>query len=354
MTIHLATGDVLRVVRSMANDSLDGLLADAPYGRRILNNKWDCGVPSVETWRELHRVLKPGAPALVFGGPNTHHRLMTNMEDAGFELRDCLGWLYGRGFPSSQNISKAIAKMSTKQTAAVNGDGMATRTSEQARPWDGYGTRLKPAWEPIVLAQKPRQGSFAENALEFGVGGLNLKDCWVAAVDKTKFPVGDYGDRGLYGVGQVRQGDVRPDARFPANVLLTHHPDCGNAEGRCHPDCPVGLLDQQAGTQVSRFFYAGRASAKERNLGLGEGETNDHPCVKPVELCSYLARLLLPPERDTPRKILVPFSGSGSEMIGAMLAGWDAVYGIEIDAHYVDIAKKRIRYWREGHGKNHG
>jgi site-specific DNA-methyltransferase (adenine-specific) len=231
---------------------------------------------------------------------------MINIEDAGFELWDCLMWLHG----------------------------------------NGHGTHLKPAWEPIVLAQKPRDGTYADNIRIWGVGGLNIANCMLSGRDKAKFPVGDYANPGMYGVGGHRDGDANPDARFPANVLLTHHPECEEVANGCHPDCPIGLLNEQAGQEASRFYYCGRASAKERHLGL-DGEKNDHPCVKPLGLCEYLARLLLPLDQGRRGTLVIPYAGTGSEMIGAMLAGWADIRGIEINPHYADIAKKRIRYWRE-------
>ena len=166
MAVLLATGDVRTVFVLMDSNSGDAGLSDTPYGKRILNHRWDYAVPSVDVWQEMCRVLKPGAPLLAFGGRDTHHRLMCNIEDAGFELCDCLMWLHG----------------------------------------NGYGTRLKPAWEPIVLAHKPRDGTYANNISTWGVGGLNIANCMLPGRDKAKFPVGDYANR-----RDVRRG--RPPRR---------------------------------------------------------------------------------------------------------------------------------------------
>lgn len=306
--------------------------------------------------------------------------------------------------------------------------------------FNGYGTALKPAHEPIILAMKPTEGTFAENALAHGVAGLNVDggritfrsdaDRWKPEHHRSStspHPMEWGSDNG------GRESDPGT-GRWPANVLLSHHEDCrevteasrewdhvnggpvlkvGEPTWECHPECPVRMLDEQSGERgggfgvsggdpdgaiygkgfprgdrrvvgfgdsggASRFFYTAKASRSEREAGLEgfearsgrpaggrasgrsiiDGEwretgsaprpaRNVHPTVKPLALCEYLARLILPPKRDTPRRLLVPFSGSGSEMIGALLAGWDEVVGIEMEPEYVAIAEARLAYWTQ-------
>lgn len=332
MTIRLTVGKVCKVVRLIATNSLDGGLCDPPYGLNLLGKDWDKAVPPVEDWDEIHRVLKPGAYLLAFGGSRTHDILVGSLRRVGFEIRDSLAWLHSNGFLGGQDISKAV----NRRLGEAENDA-------DAKSWDGYGTRLKPAWEPIILAQKSLDGNYVDNALTWGVGGMNLGDCMIPASDKPRFPNGEYVNPGLFGVGAHRDGDRHPDARFPSNVLMTHHPDCHGDQ--CYPDCPIRLLNEQAGAEVSRFYYCSRATTKERNLGL-DAEVNNHPCVKPLQVCEYLAKLILPPDQGKPRTILVPYAGSGSEMVGSLLAGWDGIYGIELDPQYVEIAKQRVLYWK--------
>jgi DNA modification methylase len=301
-------GDVIEQLKQYPGNYFDASFADPPYGLSFMGAKWDHGVPSVEVWEELYRVLKPGASILMFGGTRTHHRQTCAIEAAGFEIRDTLMWLYGSGFPKSQKFAN-------------------DKTLER---WQGYGMALKPAYEPCTLAMKPNDGTFANNARDRGVAGLNIDGC-------------------------------RVGERWPANLIL-----------------------QEATIQEewARYFYASKVSKREREAGLSrfgkkkhgqsggaqqaikEGQNykegqeiglnkvkevaNNHPCLKPIDLCRYLAHLLLPPaQKGKTRKLFVPFSGSGSEMIGALLAGWDQVTGIEIDSRYTKIAKARIEHWTE-------
>ena len=396
-------GDVMEVARTLDEASFDACLCDPPYGLSFMGKRWDHGVPSSEVWAEVLRVLKPGAMLLAFGGTRTHHRLMVAIEDAGFEIRDCLMWLYGSGFPKSHDISKAIDKAAGMEREAgriliqdaERGRGATPNTPENstcaecgrpsrghdycrcprdggpatpaARFWSGYGTALKPSWEPIVLAMKPCRGTFAQNALKHGVAGLNVDGGRIPVVD-SEYARNHSGDRGHAG---TRDGgastDLRPgggsasDAgRWPANVLLD--------------DEAAAMLDEQSGERTSganptrrgsdkfrnnygdftgqaecvahrgadsggasRFFYTAKVGTAER------GDGNNHPTLKPVDLTAYLAKLILPPERDTPRRLLVPFCGSGSEIIGALRAGWDEATGIEIEPEYAEIAENRIR-----------
>jgi DNA modification methylase len=361
-----------------------------------MGKDWDHGVPSAAVWREVLRVLKPGAPMLAFGGTRTHHRLMCAIEDAGFEIRDCLMWLYGSGFPKSYDISKGIdARAGAERPIAGRnpayrpneyvwnqGGGKTAMRPEfktasatpEAERWNGYGTALKPAWEPIVLAMAPTDGTFAQNALEHDVAGLNIDGCRIEgkppSVPQPTFKTG----RNLFGTGEGRNGEMSHAAgRWPANLIL----DEGAA----------ALLDEQSGVSgggkfragiernraryfgevgsfggtanapdtygdsggASRFFYTAKASRRERNEGLeyiaiDDAEAhaqNTHPCVKPLSLTTYLARLILPPS-GRQRRCLIPFCGSGSEVIGAQQAGFEYALGIDLNPEYVRIARARL------------
>jgi site-specific DNA-methyltransferase (adenine-specific) len=160
---------------------------------------------------------------------------------------------------------------------------------------------------------------------------LNLADCRIPGTGKAVFPHGTYTSQGLFKLGSKRfDEDLHPESRYPTNVILDEE--------------AARLLDEQE-TGASRFYYCSRASTAEKNEGLPLGTANGHPCAKPLRLCQYLATLILPPARETPRRLLVPFCGSGSEIIGALLAGWDEVVGIETNTAYIDIAEYRIRHW---------
>ena len=358
-------GDVLDLCAEIEDDYFDAVFCDPPYGLSFMGRKWDHGVPSAEVWKEIMRVVKPGGHIMAFGGTRTYHRLAVNIEDAGWEIRDSLMWLYGSGFPKSHNISKALDKKAGAErevvgakkltgTAAIKGNtGRATVAVEQsgssagakktieitvpateaAKRFDGYGTALKPAYEPIVLAMKPRGKSFADCALEHGVAGLNIDGGRIGTEENTTRP---NGSTAIWGENmETDDGGGHDQGRFPANLILD--------------EAAGDRLDEQAGDEKSRFFYTAKASKAEREAGLESdgGRANKHPCVKPLDLCRYFATLLLPPEREDSRKILVPFSGSGSEMIGCLAAGWDFVVGMELEEKYCEIAEKRIEYWQD-------
>lgn len=390
-TIH--NGDALETMRGMEAASFDAVLCDPPYGISFMGRAWDHGVPSSEVWAEVLRVLKPGAFLLAFGGTRTFHRLTCAIEDAGFEIRDCVSWVYGSGFPKSMDISKALDK--------AEGGGARAETeaeTDAARTWNGYGTALKPAWEPCIVAMKPLDGTFAENALRHGVAGLNIEagrirvdasDDIHAKNPHTKGGFG-HGDAQVYGESQGAPAYNPAQGRWPANLILDEisaammpevgaapgtyeTSDRGDADARCYDGGWSGKIrngHKSPRGSASRFFYCAKASRRERDAGLegfgkkalnwssgeanpgsfqGEGTDrtakNFHPCLKPLDLNRYLASLILPPKRDTPRRILVPFSGSGSEMIGALLAGWDEVLGIEREGEYVAIAHARMVHW---------
>jgi site-specific DNA-methyltransferase (adenine-specific) len=362
----LAHGEVVEVLRAFEDNSFDALTCDPPYGLGFMNKKWDYDVPSVETWAECLRVLKPGAPLLAFGGSRTYHRMACGIEDAGFELRDCLMWLYGTGFPKSLNLQ---------------GD------------WDGYGTALKPGHEPIALARKPLDGTMSENVARWGVGGLAIDACRIGTgEDKTPAPRARGTSVPWFTTAGANLGGDDSKGRWPGNVLLDEEAaalldaEVGHLKGgtavrsrssgnTCHTDTPRGPLpDLGYGDSggPSRFFYCTKVNTKEREAGCeglplrsageitdredgsdglnspraGAGRTggarNNHPTLKPIALTTWLAKLICPPN---PGVILVPFAGAGSEMIGAVKAGWPMVFGIEREAEYIEIAHARLKHW---------
>ena len=383
MKIRFRQSDVLNAARRMEDNTFHGGLSDCPYGlttiasrygkpnakpprsnrgrdgafgrltRGFMNQQWDSEVPSVEVWRELLRVCRPGAMFLSFGHPRTFHRLICNMEDAGWEIRDVIAWIYGSGFPKthhdiSQDIDKYLGatrrivghrKHTAKFKKANNGGfndpsrkcyPITAPATWQAKQWAGHGISLKPAWEPILVAMKPRDGSYAHNALTWGVAGMNIEASRLPYQNGENPTVAGRGRHGRgKGYGSKPQGDtltVNPNGRLPSNLLL----------------------DEEAASFLgppARFFYCAKASKREKEAGLGT--SNSNPCIKPLDLCRYLARLILPPDQDDPRRLIVPYSGTGSEMIGAMLAGWDEVTGIEQHPGYISEAQGHIRYWHQ-------
>lgn len=416
----IAHGDVLECLRDLPDNEFDALLCDPPYGFSFMGKKWDYDVPSVDMWREAYRVLKPGAPLLAFGGARTFHRIAIGIEDAGFELRDCLMWLYGKGFPKSQNIGLAIDKaagamrqvvgtrtltgnaaISTKEKGGTYGVQVGSVPAKEvavtaaatplAQQWDGYGTALKPAWEPIILARKPLIGTMVENIAAWGVGGLAINAC---RIDRSADDVS-----GMSGANYARSAKPDADGRWPANLLLDEDAAAAlDAQGPHTKSVKFGkgknrdadfmadgyvlpLRNRTAGGYVdsggpSRFFYTAKVSTKERETGCeslplrsvgevtggreeesagldspragagrGGGARNHHPTLKPIALTRWLASLILPPREDA--TLLVPFSGAGSEIIGALQAGWGQVFGIEGEAEYIEIAHARIEAWRQ-------
>lgn len=356
MTIQIAHDDVLRDLKKHATHSADCAFCDSPFGLTLMGQKWDQALPALEVWQELLRVLKPGGHLLAFGDPRTFHRLTCTIEDAGFQVRDVLMWLRAGGIPKSRPIGN--------------------ENPDLANRWAGYGTGLKPTYQPILWAMKPSDGTLARNAQRHGIAGVNIDGCRIPCDDKTAFPVG-HKDTNYYAhnssARRERWEDAHKNGRWPTNVILdaeaaamldTVTPKTqsrraitqrkGHVVGngitlhrwRANAD-KVGGYNDAGG--ASRFFFCPRASAREKNVGLDE--KNIHPCVKPIELTKWLATLILPPERNTPRRLIVPYAGTGSEMIGGLLAGWDEVYGIEDNSQYVADAKHRIAYW-VAHGAN--
>lgn len=392
MLIH---GDSLGELKKLEENSIDSVVTDPPYGLAFMGKKWDYDVPSVELWREVLRVLKPGGYLLSFGGTRTYHRMVVNIEDAGFEIRDQLQWLYGSGFPKSHNISKAIDKKkglvrevvgpkkdSDGRCRAVepmaddmyiaNGKTLnASKTkpsgnletkpaSPEAKQWDGFGTALKPANEPIVLARKPFKGTVADNVLKHGVGGLNIDGCRVE-VDPNdvnhRGPSVAHNYSGLNtigdGLGKRDRDNLSAQGRFPANLILDEvaaemldgqSGDLGKSSGggmkrqkkNDKTFGEYGLAPQVKNCGkgdsggASRFFYCAKASKSERG-------GSSHPTMKPIKLMKYLIRLVTPPGGTC----LDPFMGSGTTGVAAKLEGFIFV-GVERESEYIKIAEKRI------------
>ncbi len=369
---------------------------ETPFGRTRLGSKgfmgktWDGGDVAFrpEFWIEVLRVLKPGATLLAFGGTRTFHRLTCAIEDAGFEIRDCLMWLYGSGFPKSLDISKALDKVAGAEREVVGrrsqpdirGDSYQNRqrhgktgnveildtvpATELAKRWDGWGSSLKPAWEPIVLAMKPLDGTFAENAHRYGVAGLNIDASRIGVGkggrrDGEKTAEKRYADRGSTNFAPTpgpRGGDVK--GRWPANLLLDERAGemldrqsgitkSGAMKRQVGPypgENATGLLRGHSGPNnqhgdsggASRFFYCAKANKRDRTCD-GRVE-NNHPTVKPRSLMEYLCRLVTPPCGGL---ILDPFMGSGSTGIGALSTGNHFV-GIELEPESFETARQRI------------
>lgn len=369
-------GDALDVLRGMPDASVDSIVTDPPYGLGFMGKAWDATLPVARVWSEALRVLKPGAHLAAFGGTRTYHRLTCAIEDAGFEIRDCLSWLYGSGFPKSLDVSKAIdRKLGAKRVRDVVPDKRTklhgdrpwlndpdhrfeskTAITEDAKRWNGWGTALKPAWEPIILARKPLDGTVAENVLAHGTGAINVDGCRIEASDKTPAPVGQFARPSVGAVGHSGQRDGTADrlGRWPANVVIdveaaealdeqsgyTRDGAAGTSRAPNNVYSPLGTRDTPWGTYgggggASRFFYTAKASTAERTGA--SGERNLHPTVKPLELMRWLCRLVTPPGG----LIVDPFGGSGTTGHAALLEGFRVVL-VELDPEMAAFARRRI------------
>ena len=288
----LEHGDCLEVLRIMGSDSVDAIVTDPPYGLAFMGKRWDYDVPNVDIWAECLRILKPGGHLLAFAGTRTQHRMAVRIEDAGFDIRDMIAWVYGSGFPKSHNL-----------------DG----------EHKGWGTALKPAMEPITVARKPLVGTVAENVMQHGTGAINVDGCRVEAFDgytENTVTQGVNTAKTSYEPRRERRTFApAPAGRWPANLIHD-----GSEE-------PCTLLGDAA-----RFFYCAKASKADR------GTDNQHPTVKPTDLMRYLCRLVTPPGGI----VLDPFMGSGSTGKAALLEGFQFI-GIEREQQYLDIARARIK-----------
>ena len=394
--ITLYRGDCREVATSI--EGVTAIVTDPPYGLTFMGKGWDKGIPDAGFWRVLASCCLPGSMMLAFGGTRTHHRLICAIEDAGWEIRDCLMWLYGSGFPKSHDISKAIDKAAGKtrditgNTATTSGRTVGAGTSagfhggivsghcrditapatDLAETWDGYGTALKPAWEPICLAMKPLDGTFAQNAETHGVAGLNIDGSRVG-IDGEQPPTGSGNRRNgnTYAQDDYTQnrmcngGNITPPAgRWPANVIhggseevVEGVPKTKGEKARLlHGQARNGVTSFKMktgsavpdnGGSAARFFYCAKASKAERNAGCGKPGTtesgdrqayNHHPTVKPLALLRYLVGLVTMPEQNL---IFDPFMGSGTTGVACASLGLPFV-GVELLPEYFDIAAKRI------------
>lgn len=336
---ELRCGDCLEVMQGMADNSVDTIITDPPYGLSFMGKKWDYQVPSIEIWKEALRVLKPGGTALIFAGSRTQHRMAVNVEDAGFILKDCIMWIYGSGFPKATDISKQLDKKAGEITIP---------TTPAAKLWNGWKSHgLKPAYEPILVAMKPNEGSYAENAIKHGVAGLNIDAGRIGKNAGWSYPNGRQG-KGCFGKESLELNLKEPitstQGRYPANIILDEE------------------VADEAG-DWSRYFYCAKSSKAERNLGcegMEEKQTNGgrknqdsincpqqrgityrknhHPTVKPLSLMEYLCKLTSTP---TGGLVLDPFAGSGTTGVACVKTSRNFI-GIELNPEYIEIAKKRI------------
>jgi DNA modification methylase len=425
--VTLFGGDSRDILKQIPDNSLDSVLTDPPYAlvsivkrfgkegaapakgneafmrasRGFMGKQWDTGEVAFDPafWAEILRVLKPGGHMLAFGGTRTFHRMACGIEDAGFEIRDMVQWLYGSGFPKSHDVSKGIDKAAGVKRKVIgekttpdgksyldrrpqnkdttgwdrpwkndeekwNAQQMVTEPStDEAKQWEGWGTALKPANEPICFARKPlSEKTVAANVLKWGTGAINIDGCRVNTDEKTSRPAGVIrtrsGDDGAYG---SREGDYRPiattsgghnDGRFPANVIHDGSEEVVSAfpvskspntykrgtDGE-NADVYGAGIGEKSGTvslnygdegSAARFFYAAKANKKDR-------AGSKHPTVKPISLLRYLARMITPPGGI----ILDPFAGSGTTGEAAYLEGFQCIL-IEREKEYQDDIENRL------------
>jgi len=417
--MKLINNDCIAAMKEMPDNSVDSIVTDPPYELGFMGKSWDAsGIAfNVEVWREALRVLKPGGHLIAFSGSRTYHRMAVAIEDAGFQIRDQIMWVYGSGFPKSLDISKAIDKSAgaernrdLKWVAIASGSGnygggakggeMAmvaddVAITDSAKQWQGWGTALKPAHEPMVLARKPIVGTVANNVLTYGVGGLNIDGSRVefqSEVDKASAtPQGKVTVNNVGNMPDVEDGGrkelARPDnsaGRFPANFIhdgsdevVALFPDTKSQKsnrgvgfngsevfGDGNPDFDTVRGFDDSGS-AARFFYCAKTSKRDRNEGLdgfeavrehdgrAEGKkggsnprnrsntlkVNHHPTVKPTSLMQYLVKLITPPNGT----VLDPFMGSGSTGKACAYEGFNFI-GIEQSAEYVEIARARIDF----------
>jgi len=360
--------DCRETIKRMEDNFIDSIVTDPPYELGFMGKKWDnSGIAyNAELWKECLRVLKPGGYLLAFGGTRTSHRMVCAIEDAGFEIRDSILWLYGSGFPKSLDIGKAIDKSqgnernivgidkSGSKRNCMNGNfaGGKYNLTKGISEYEGWGTALKPAHEPICVARKPiAEKTVAQNVLKYGTGGINIDGCRIETEYKWHRERGinvGLGGNILRGKKEIpRTGNE--SGRFPANVILddsdvilSQFPNTVSGARNEYQYPPTGNINFKSGCKksnacngdsgsASRFFYCAKASKSERDEG------NYHPTVKPISLMQYLQKLITPKGGIT----YDPFGGSGTSALSASNEGFKWILS-EIDSEYCEIANKRI------------
>lgn len=345
----------------IADNSIDAVVTDPPYGLSkqpkmeevlkhwlagddyqatgggFMGKSWDSFVPGPSIWKEVYRCLKPGGWAVVFAGSRTQDLMALSLRLAGFEIMDTGMWLYGSGFPKSLDISKAIDKslgaeretISEVPAFGIGGNGclnghkdgatckVTKPATDQAKQWEGWGTALKPAYEPFILARKPLDGTYANNVLKHGVGGLNIDGCRLP--ERDRFPA-----------NVIHDGLDEPWAKYFY---------CAKASKKDRDDGLENLSITSAGKMTDREEGSDGLNSPRAGAGRTTGARNIHPTVKPTELMRYLCRLVTPPKG----LILDPFSGSGSTGKASVLEGFNFI-GFEMDSKYCEIANARIKH----------
>jgi site-specific DNA-methyltransferase (adenine-specific) len=421
-TIDLRNGDCIEQMRQLKSNSVDSIVTDPPYELGFMGKSWDStGIAySVKMWDEALRVLKPGGHLLAFSGSRTYHRMVVAIEDAGFEIRDQIMWVYGSGFPKSLDVEKAINKTAGVQFKAQPASGVGFMNStddgynttlnqlvqvgestDKAKQWAGWGTALKPAHEPIVLARKPLIGTVATNVIIHGTGALNIDGSRVDGRELSQSR-GSKTTSAVYSninVESLTNAYPQELGRWPANFIHDGSDEVVElfpitSPSKAAPRNPNGKISTNAfgdfngqpgiigghndnGGSAARFFYCAKASKKDRNEGLddfagkevgtkGNGlaltcatcgastlqgcecpdrtyvnptRANYHPTVKPTELMRYLVRIVTPPNGT----VLDPFMGSGSTGKAAVLERFNFI-GIDQSADYLEIATARIKH----------
>ena len=410
--IKLICGDCLAKMKDLKDNSIDTIITDPPYGLKFRDKKWDYEIPSVEIFQEMLRVAKPGATLLCFAGSRTQHRMVVNIEDAGWILKDCILWIYGSGFPKATDISKGIDKNFGKERKVIgikkdishiergdtNINDQSYRRSKgvfvkdntkkdllnlitepstpEAQLWDGWKSHsIKPAYEPIILAMKPNDQTYVENALKWGVSGLNIDGSRIETNPNDPIFAKNLHTRNKRSKNSINiklgEGvDNDPsEGRFPANIILDREASkilddqSGMTKSKKRKATNKGSFfkkqeneeidirrhtDQRGASryfkiidQADRFVYTAKVSKKERNLGCDDlDKRNDHPTIKPISLIQYLCTLTKTP---TGGIVLDPFMGSGTTGMACLITNRDFI-GIEIDPEYYKIAQKRIKY----------
>ena len=374
MKYQILEGDNRATLKTLADNSIDAIVTDPPYGIDFLGKSWDANTGALETYQECLRVLKPGGHILAFSAARTYHHLAVTLEQAGFEIRDQIMWIYSSGFPKSQDIGKSIQRsLGVKETKknpnarSKNGDSLydsghqkevagedVVCTDPEAQQWQGWGTCLKPAHEPIALARKPIKLSIARNAQQWGTGALNIDACRVG--DEILEYVSNT-EKGMYNGNGYAYGD---NADKAYNEIPT------TVQGRF----PSNVIGEILQADYQKYFYCPKVSRRERHIGYDTTDIptdssgyqgtsnggnylekkqntsgpvgNNHPTVKPIELMKYLIKLITPPGGT----VLDPFNGSGSTGCAAVALGHEYI-GCELDANYVEISKRRIEEYNK-------